>query len=110
MQHTDFDEILFSYDIACQWHKKLPIRMKEFPEAMRIDREKQQVRYAIPKKHFRVHGPNHSRFSLNFLRWVARTYGEGIEALWAHLNPIAAAGREMSPGMRHEVYDDHWGG
>ncbi|OJT14652.1 hypothetical protein TRAPUB_8795 [Trametes pubescens] len=103
--------LLFSYDIACQWYKHLFKRMLEdYPPEMHIDRSKiDEIRFAIPKKHFRVHGPNHSHFSLNFLPRVGRTYGEGIETQWGVLNPLALSTREMSPGMRHEVFNDHWG-
>ncbi|KAI0688809.1 hypothetical protein C8Q76DRAFT_772031 [Earliella scabrosa] len=104
--------LLLSYDIACQWCKRFYIRMQEnFPPAMRIDRTKvKSIRFAIPKHHYRVHGGEpHSRWSLNFLKWVARTVGEGIESHWSHMNPLATSTREMSPGMRHEVYNDHWG-
>ena len=50
--------LLFSYDIPCQWCKKFFRRMNEnFPLAMQIDRTKvKDIRFAIPKKHYRVHG------------------------------------------------------
>ncbi|KAI9068488.1 hypothetical protein FKP32DRAFT_1561583, partial [Trametes sanguinea] len=102
--------LLISYDIVCQWYKHLFKRMVEdFPKEMQIDRDKVEIRFAIPKKHFRVHGPNHSRFSLNYLPHVGRTYGEGIDTQWGVLNPLALSTREMNPGTRHEVFDDHWG-
>ncbi|OBZ73392.1 hypothetical protein A0H81_06621 [Grifola frondosa] len=101
--------ILFSYDIACQWFRNFFKRMQEFPDDLRFE-PKDAVRFAIPKKHFRVHGPNHSQFSLNYLPKVGRTYGEGIESAWAHMNPVSLSTREMTPGGRHEVLNDHWGG
>lgn len=103
--------LFFTYDIVCQWYKHLFKRMVEdYPPEMHIDRSKvDEIRFAIPKKHFRVHGPNHSHFSLNFLPRVGRTYGEGIETQWGCLNPLALSTREMGPGMRHEVFNNHWG-
>ncbi len=102
--------LLISYDIACQWSKKLRKRAREdLPEHIRADISEMDIRYAIPKKHIRVHGANHSRFSFNFLKWVGRTYGEGIEAHWSHMNPVSLSAREMAPGMRREHMDDHWG-
>ncbi|RDX40435.1 hypothetical protein OH76DRAFT_1459514 [Lentinus brumalis] len=101
--------LLVSYDIACQWSINLVKRMADFPIDMWLDLSRTTLRYAIPKKHFRVHGPNHSRFSFNFLRGVGRTYGEGIESHWSHMNPVALSAREMSPGVRHEHLNDHWG-
>ncbi|KAI0662341.1 hypothetical protein C8Q70DRAFT_1050991 [Cubamyces menziesii] len=102
--------LLISYDIACQWYRNFFKRMAEFPPETRLDQSKiKEIRFTIPKKHYRVHGPNHSRFSLNLLPRVGRTYGEGIESHWSHMNPLALSTREMSLGMRHEVYNDHWG-
>ncbi|KAH9894841.1 hypothetical protein C8Q73DRAFT_645213, partial [Cubamyces lactineus] len=102
--------LLISYDIACQWYRNFFKRMAEFPPDTRLDLSKiKEIRFTIPKKHYRVHGPNHSRFSLNLLPRVGRTYGEGIESHWSHMNPLALSTREMSLGMRHEVYNDHWG-
>ncbi|TBU37904.1 hypothetical protein BD309DRAFT_875464, partial [Dichomitus squalens] len=95
--------ILISYDIVCQWYKNLFSRMVEdFPEEMWIDQSRwDSIRFAIPKKHWKVHGsnPSHSRFSLNYLPHVGRTYGEGIESHWSHMNPLSLSTREMSPGI-----------
>ncbi|RDX40145.1 hypothetical protein OH76DRAFT_1423890 [Lentinus brumalis] len=101
--------LLVSYDIACQWNRNLLSRMASFPVDMWIDLSRTTLRFAIPKKHFRVHGANHSRYSFNFLPFVGRTYGEGIESHWSHMNPVALSAREMSPGVRHEHLNDHWG-
>ncbi len=101
--------LLISYDIACQWNRNLISRMVSFPMDMWLDLGRTTLRFAIPKKHFRVHGANHSRYSFNFLPFVGRTYGEGIESHWSHMNPVALSAREMSPGVRHEHLNDHWG-
>ncbi|RDX40776.1 hypothetical protein OH76DRAFT_1489992 [Lentinus brumalis] len=101
--------LLISYDIACQWSVNLVKRMADFPIDMWLDLGRTTLRYAIPKKHYRVHGPNHSRYSLNVNPGVGRTYGEGIESHWGHMNPVALSAREMSPGVRHEHLNDHWG-
>ena len=103
--------ILISYDIVCQWARHLFERMvKYFPVEMHIDRAKiEEVRFAIPKKHFRVHGGSpHSQYSFNYLPRVGRTYGERIETHWGHMNPVTLSTREMSPPLRHEVMNDHW--
>ncbi|THH18836.1 hypothetical protein EUX98_g8889 [Antrodiella citrinella] len=100
--------VLLSYDIACQYSKKFRQRVKAFPPEMRLS-EDIDVRFAIPKKHFVVHGANHSKYSLNYLQWVGRTYGEGVESAWHVFNSVSMATREMGPAMRHEVLNDHWG-
>ncbi|KAH9911956.1 uncharacterized protein BXZ73DRAFT_21051, partial [Epithele typhae] len=65
--------------------------------------------FAIPKKHWHVHGANHAQWSLNYLQYVGRTYGEGVESHWGHMNPVHTSTCEMEPGGRHEVVDDHEG-
>ena len=98
--------LLVSYDIACQFSKNFLRRIKSYSQ--NLQKTFKDLRWAIPKKHIAVHGPNHSKYSLNFLRWVARTYGEGIESGWSYNNPLAGATSEMGTGMRHEVIDDNW--
>ncbi|KAI0743720.1 hypothetical protein C8Q80DRAFT_1122131 [Daedaleopsis nitida] len=90
------------------WSKKLTARVKSLPPSMQLDFSKTTVRYGIPKKHIRVHGPDHNKFSFNFLPKVGRTYGEGIESHWSHMNPVAASTCEISLQLRHEVMNDHW--
>jgi hypothetical protein len=99
------------YDIACQWHKKFPARIKEFPPKMQLDIQNSELHYAVPKFHLNAHGTKcQTRFSLNFMTGAARTCGEGIETGWAHTNPVSTSIREMSPAGRRETLDDHWGG
>ncbi|PIL29361.1 hypothetical protein GSI_09412 [Ganoderma sinense ZZ0214-1] len=104
--------ILISYDIVCQWARHLFKRMFEwFPSEMHVTQTQlEEMRFAIPKKHFRVHGGSpHSQYSFNYLPRVGRTYGERIETHWSHMNPLALSTREMSIGMRHDVLNDNWG-
>ncbi|THH17670.1 hypothetical protein EUX98_g9084 [Antrodiella citrinella] len=98
--------LVLSYDIACQYSKKFDTRRLLYSEDLQVNIE--AIRWAIPKKHIAVHGKNHSRFSLNFLRHVGRTYGEGIESAWNYNNPLSGATIEMGLALRHEVLDDHW--
>ena len=98
--------LLLSYDIACQFSKNFKQRLETYGTELQVNIQK--VRWAIPKKHIAVHGADHSRFSLNFLRWVGRTYGEGIESAWSWTNPLSGATIEMGMAMQHEVLDDHW--
>lgn len=102
--------ILVSYDIACQWSKKLPTRVSTFPPDLRCGFAKVLTWcFAVPKFHLPAHGDTcQSIFSLNYLPFSARTDGEGIERGWAHINPIAMSTREMGPGFRHDTLDVHW--
>ncbi|KAJ8455539.1 hypothetical protein ONZ51_g12418 [Trametes cubensis] len=102
--------LVLSYDIACQYCKNFERRLREdFLPEMRLDLEDVKVRFVIPKNHFNVHGRNHSQYSLNLVPHVGRTYGEGVESSWSHLNPVAMSTREMALATRHEVLNDHIG-
>lgn len=101
--------ILVSYDIACQHSKNLARRMESYPERLHINLDDIEVRYVVPKNHIAMHGPNHSRWSLNYLPCVGRTCCEGIESCWGHMNPVSMSTKEMAPALRREVLDDHWG-
>ncbi|KAH8112018.1 hypothetical protein DFH11DRAFT_1512109, partial [Phellopilus nigrolimitatus] len=101
--------MLVTYDIACQWSKKLTARVREYPLHLQAAFFCMILHVAVPKFHLKGHGePCQSPYSLNFLRHSARTDGEGIERGWSHINPIAMATREMGPGFRHDTIDDHW--
>ncbi|KAJ3816515.1 hypothetical protein F5880DRAFT_1494202, partial [Lentinula raphanica] len=102
--------IVQSYDIACQWSKNLYERMRELPSQVAASLSERRIYFAIPKLH--IHGHNLScqlSFSLNWLWGVGRTDGEGVERNWAHMGPVATSTRDMGPGNRHEVLDDHFG-
>lgn len=99
------------YDIACQYSRNLSRRIPKLPAPLNVSPEMFDMRYFIPKFHLPAHGSDcQSRFSLNWARWVARTYGERIEQEWAHIKKVAAATLEQGPGARHATLDDQWGG
>ncbi|KAH8103218.1 hypothetical protein DFH11DRAFT_1692670 [Phellopilus nigrolimitatus] len=106
---TAVSELLISYDIGCQWSKKLASRIKDFPQQMQLDIDNVNVRTVVPKFHLPAHGVScQTKFSLNFIPYVGRTYGEGVESEWAHINGTATSTREMAPAVRHETLNDHW--
>lgn len=110
MRSVSAPQVLFSYDIACQWSKHFVRRAREFPLHLQMEIDPARTRYAIPKFHLPAHGPQcHSKFSLNYMRDVGRTYGEGVESVWAHINGTAVSTREMTPAFRHETLDAHFG-
>lgn len=103
-------QLLFVYDIACQWSKNFNSRMEEFPDNMKLKSDKTEITYAVPKGHIKSHGKScQSPFSLNYLPGSARTDGEGVERDWAHMNALVPSTREMGPNNRQETLDDHWG-
>lgn len=105
---SNVNEVRISYDIACQWHKKLSQRMELFPECIQIN-PGTRLSFGIPKFHLHGHGPAcQSIFSFNFLLGSGRTHGEGVETEWSVVNIVALSTKEMAPSARQETLNDHW--
>ncbi|KLO10990.1 hypothetical protein SCHPADRAFT_831771 [Schizopora paradoxa] len=101
--------LVVSYDIACQWHKKLRGRLANMNPAYSPDIDSRVVDFVIPKFHIGAHGSScQTRFSLNYRPHMGRTDGENIERGWAWLNPASLSTREMGPGARQDALDDQW--
>ncbi|KIJ59749.1 hypothetical protein HYDPIDRAFT_177697 [Hydnomerulius pinastri MD-312] len=86
--------LFITYDIACQYHKKLFAWMRSLPDILHFEKPRSSM-------------PFPTTLSLNFLQGSARTCGEGIETIWAHINGIGMSIREMSPGAQHETLNNH---
>ncbi|KAG1854315.1 hypothetical protein C8R48DRAFT_609911, partial [Suillus tomentosus] len=100
----------FSYDIACQWHKKLWQRVTTLPSQLQPNRAHTAFNFFVPKFHIAAHiAACQMNFSFNWTPGVGRTDGEAPECGWADINRIAASTKEMGPGSRCEVLDDHFG-
>jgi hypothetical protein len=101
--------IVFSYDIACQWYRNLKTRMLRLPREMWIPSDLfKTLLFFIPKLHIYAHGPKcRYVYSFNFRKWSARTDGEDPERFWSHINPASLSTREMSPGARFDALDSH---
>ncbi|KAG2750180.1 hypothetical protein P692DRAFT_20874680 [Suillus brevipes Sb2] len=98
-----------SYDIACQWNKKLWPRMASMPPRLHLDRENKLVRFFVPKFHLNAHVQScQTAFSFNFGKNVGRTDGEAPERGWANINRVASSTKEMGPGARRDTLDDHF--
>ncbi|KAJ7711071.1 hypothetical protein B0H16DRAFT_1745484 [Mycena metata] len=97
-----------SYDIICQWFKKLFERLLKMPSAVRFVIVMSLMRFVIPKMHIHSHTlACQLLFSLNFLLGAGQTDGEGIERPWANLGGVATSTREMGPGSRCNTLDSH---
>lgn len=98
----NYTEIVCSYDIACQYHKKIQSRFdKHFPSC---ETAIANMRFHVPK----LHGHGHSEdcryeFSFDYASNVGRTHGERIESGWAEGNLAGPSTREMNAGHRHET-------
>ncbi|KAE9403288.1 hypothetical protein BT96DRAFT_955974 [Gymnopus androsaceus JB14] len=108
-EFVDVDDILISYDIACQWFANLESRISKFwPQEL-----KPPVTFtakpAIPKFHLPSHEDDHEEYSFNIIPGVGSTDGEGPERIWSFHNPLAASTKPMAPATRLLVLDDNFG-
>ncbi|KAI0043375.1 hypothetical protein FA95DRAFT_1498735 [Auriscalpium vulgare] len=104
----DLETHVSGYDINCQYRINLQERLdwmrKETADLDSI------LKYDFPLTLAAVgkfHLPAHCEacrifFSFHFLPWCAMTDGEAAERIWAILNSIGNATREMTPGHRHD--------
>ncbi|KAG2132730.1 uncharacterized protein EDB93DRAFT_1242948 [Suillus bovinus] len=113
-RYTNMDYLFFStlsqqcidvlnilYNIACQWHKHLWQRMSTMPAHLQLDHASKLVRFFIPKFHLPTHILKcQSTFSFNFSKNVG---------WWSNINPVALSTKEMGPGSRRDMLDDHFG-
>lgn len=108
-EFVDVDDILISYDIACQWFANLESCISKFwPQEL-----KPPVTFtakpAIPKFHLPSHEDDHEEYSFNIIPGVGSTDGEGPERIWSFHNPLAASTKPMAPATRLLVLDDNFG-
>ncbi|KAG2096118.1 uncharacterized protein F5147DRAFT_584181 [Suillus discolor] len=102
--------INFSYDVACQWHKKLWTRVSSLPERLHFSHVDKIIRFFVPKFHLAAHIPAcQTAFSFNWTPHVGRTDSEAPERGWANINRVASSTKEMGPRSRRDTLDDHFG-
>ncbi|KAJ7912440.1 hypothetical protein B0H13DRAFT_1613667 [Mycena leptocephala] len=104
----DHHWVLLTYDVYCQYFKKITSRFaKWFPTlAGFIER----LGGAVPKMHIRNHVAQcNTQWSTNFTEYVAFLIGELIEGSWAELNQFAGSTKETNHGHRHDILDDGCG-
>ena len=105
-------DIVITYDIGCQWGKKLSQRLSIYSSAPSLDIETlNSLRVGVPKFHIIGHGALcQATFNLAYMDGVGMTHGEGVETIWSHSSSLATWSRENGPGARRLILDDHWTG
>ncbi|KAF9486051.1 hypothetical protein BDN70DRAFT_988377 [Pholiota conissans] len=100
--------IMLSYDIWCQYSKKIKARFsKHFPEVAPV---LERLRGAVPKMHIKGHVLYcQLLWSFNYLPSSGETCGEAIEGSWAEHNQTAGSTKEMNHGHRHDTLDAFFG-
>ncbi|KAJ7105001.1 hypothetical protein C8R44DRAFT_545459, partial [Mycena epipterygia] len=99
-----------SYDIACQWHTNIWMRMKGYKnEEITIKGTGKFMTFLVPKFHLPAHiEACNLKFSFNLTRDVGMTDGEAPERGWSDANPLARSTKEMGPGSRRDTLNDHF--
>jgi hypothetical protein len=107
---SDLVRFFVSYDIACQWHINLLLRMLEYDNVeLTIDGEGKYLTFLVPKFHLPAHiEACNLKYSFNLTRDVGQMDGEAPERGWSEANPLARSTKEMGPGSRRDALDDHF--
>jgi len=102
--------VLLSYDIGCQWHKNLPLRLASYDVSPPLHLANLKYwKVVVPKFHLPGHGTEcQLLYNLAYVKWAGRMDGERIEAGWALTAPMATWTRESGPFARRGILDDHW--
>ncbi|KAJ7051194.1 hypothetical protein C8F01DRAFT_1091766 [Mycena amicta] len=99
--------LMILYNIACQWKLHLAERMKRLPTHMQANLSEVTLQYGLPIWHADSHNKLcRDKNKLSIRPGAAKTDGEGIERVWAELNPASFSTKEMGLGNRADVLDD----
>lgn len=110
MQQLTPQRIVVSYNINCQWSKKLWEQIAIYLSLMTPRQEPDDFVHLIPKFHLPAHIPScHIKYSFNKMPYVGQTDGEAPEQGWSRLNQLAANLKVMGPGGYLDTLDDHIG-
>ncbi|KAJ3819156.1 hypothetical protein F5880DRAFT_1490162, partial [Lentinula raphanica] len=102
--------LLISYDICCQWSKRLQERLLQLPPLLRLNLVLRILKFVIPKLHILGHLQKcQEQYSLLFTEGAGESDMEGIERIWSALGLIGNSTKEMGPGSRQETIEDHIG-
>ena len=108
--HSGAIVLKVSYDIACQWHKKLHQRMDKMPSRLQLNLHDREVTFLVPKFHLPAHVTSCQwLFSFNWTKGVGWMDSKDPECGWANLNAAALSTKEMGPGHCQDTLDDYFG-
>lgn len=99
--------LTLSYNIACQWQVNLRSQMVKLPGEMCLLLDSMKLQCALPVWHAASHNEDcQSTNSLSFKDGVGKMDGEGVERMWAVLNPAAYATKDAGRGQRADTLED----
>ncbi|KAJ7713623.1 hypothetical protein B0H16DRAFT_1341291, partial [Mycena metata] len=106
---TELIRFVVSYDIACQWHINIWLRMLGYKNEEIMFQGTRYIVFLVPKFHLPAHIEEcNLKFSFNLTKNVGQTDGEAPERGWSNANPLATSTMEMGPGSRGDTLDDHF--
>ncbi|KAG2034290.1 hypothetical protein BDR03DRAFT_935365 [Suillus americanus] len=88
--------INFSYDVVCQWHKKLWTHVSSLPRHLQFSHVNKIIHFFVPKFHLTAHIP-------------ACQTAFSFKCGWANINRVASSTKEMGPRSHQDTLDDHFG-
>ncbi|KAF7319066.1 CxC2 domain-containing protein [Mycena chlorophos] len=98
-----------SYDIVCQWYKKIFERLKQLPPFLKAVLLREFTRFVVPKLHILGHtAACKNKFDLNLIPGSGQTDAEAIERAWAAAGGLSGSTRMMGPGARSDMLDAYW--
>ncbi|RPD53249.1 hypothetical protein L226DRAFT_576495 [Lentinus tigrinus ALCF2SS1-7] len=107
LMHGAPTDVSVSYDVACSYSVRAPLRWIKYGFFTFRDRN---IVWSIPMFHLAAHRERcRSVFSPYLLLYSGRLNGEGIERRWSMSNGYAPATKEMGPGSRTDLLDDVFG-
>lgn len=119
LSHIRAAEVTLSYDVVCQYCRKLADRLAGISSSSVIWAGAQAfakfaeagcTSYVVPKFHLYAHKAYcQLRFALGWLFGTAVTDGEAPERVWSGANPATSSLREMGPGGNNDTMDDIFG-
>ncbi|KAJ7130004.1 hypothetical protein C8R43DRAFT_896294, partial [Mycena crocata] len=107
---TELMRFFVSYDIACQWHINIGVRMAEYAnDTISIDGKGKFMTFLVPKFHLPAHiEACNLNYSFNLTRFVGQTDGEAPERGWSDTNALARSTKESGPGFRRDTLNSHF--
>jgi hypothetical protein len=102
----NLQEIILSYDIACQYSHRF---LERFMASPYLQLPACPISFAIPKFHLPAHKDGCCYFySFNYMKKVGRTDGEAIERFWSRHNYLSGSTSRMTPEGRLDALNTHF--
>ena len=110
LQQATPNQLVVSYDIACQWSVRLGERCKLYGTDAVSTLQQHHIHYLVPKFHLPAHIQRcQAHYSFNFTPCIGWTDGEAPERGWSAVNAVAGSTKQMGPGSHRDMLDDHFG-